>query len=41
MTDLLRRLRERKLGQWAFASAAGAWVMELYRANLAAFRKDN
>ncbi len=27
MTDFLQRLRERKLGQWALAYAAGAWVL--------------
>ena len=27
MTDFLQRLRERKLGQWALAYAAGAWVV--------------
>ena len=27
MIDLLQRLRERKLGQWALAYAAGAWVV--------------
>ncbi len=27
MTDLLQRLRERKLGQWALAYLAGAWVL--------------
>ncbi len=27
MTDLLQRLRERKLMQWALAYAAGAWVL--------------
>ena len=27
MTDLLQRLRERKLGQWALAYLAGGWVL--------------
>src|SRR3954447_9173789 len=27
MDELLKRLRERKLGQWALACLAGAWVL--------------
>ncbi|HEV2608129.1 MAG TPA: hypothetical protein VGT79_09115 [Xanthomonadaceae bacterium] len=27
MTDLLQRLRERKLGQWALAYLTGGWVV--------------